>query len=759
MWNLLNPMFLWAALAALVPLILHLMQRRRTTRVPISTVRFLKLAQKSSSRRIHMENFLLWLLRTILMLVLAAAFAVPVIRTQGLGNLIGSAHRDVAIIIDVSYSMGYETSQRRVWDTARDAAVAVIEGLRSGDRVSLILADEQTTTLVEKPTGDMATILNLIKNQTVRNGSSRLHEAVEAAVGSLKESKPREREIFIITDGQALPWNGFRNEGAVAGATDSTGAVARASTPATNAPPAVAAVTTGTNAIVPPGVWDPEKIDKDIAFFAILIGPTAPENSYADMVEITPQLLLPDTTPKLTTRVRRNGPAQSVAISLMIDEAEVSRRTLVLEENTAVSIPFAIPALQPGVHAARLVLPADGLTLDDAFHFILRVKRELPVLVVGREKDVFFLDTALNPGANSTGIRAKKIEPEAVTGENLREYSAVFLCNALPLPGQQMLALENYARGGGVLGIFPGDAATPKVYADWACLPAKPVEIVEPTDENRVWSLRLLTKQDPLFNGFTLPPGAVPTIAVKRHLRFDNPADSEGVPVLTALDNARNSAPFLISRNYGKGRVLLFAVSADRVWSTLPITSFFLPVVHQVVQFGAGYTRDPLFFWNARSMLLSDFLPEFTESDIITTPSDKRLSVRAVHRETKVLFEAENVADQGIYQISRSGGPREPVMAINVRREESSLQVIDPSSLALLTGLEKLRTTRDVQELRQLVGEHRRGRPLTEFCFWLALLLALLEIFMANRISRKKSALSEHLDVNLSGRVAAAMKE
>ena len=80
MWTFLNPMFLYALGAGLIPLVLHLLKRRQAVIVHFSTLRFLKLAQKKSSRRMRMENFLLWLLRTILLLLLALAFAMPVIR-------------------------------------------------------------------------------------------------------------------------------------------------------------------------------------------------------------------------------------------------------------------------------------------------------------------------------------------------------------------------------------------------------------------------------------------------------------------------------------------------------------------------------------------------------------------------------------------------------------------------------------------------------------------------------------------------------
>jgi len=570
-------------------------------------------------------------------------------------------------------------------------------------------------------------------------------------VGTLGASKHSEREVYIITDGQSLPWNGFGNGGNTTTWTPS-GSVVTATAADTRT------ADTNTMTRIEPDAWNPDKIDKDISFFTVLAGSAAPENSFADRVEVTPNLILPDTTPKLNARIAHSGPPQSVAVSLVVDDEEVNRRTLVLEENASVTMPFTLPSLSPGVHALRLALPADGLMIDDAFHFLLRVKHELPVLAVGREKDTFFLATALNPGVNSGGIRATRIESEALAGQSLRDYSAVFLCNALPLSGQQMLQLETFVKGGGVMVIFPGDDAAPKAYIDWSCMPAKVEDTVEPKEEGRIWALRLLTKQDPLFLGFHLPPGAVPTIAVMRHLRFGDPAAAGGIPVIAAIDRAGSSTPFLLSRSFGKGRVLVFAVSADRVWSTLPLTSFFLPMIHQMVQFGAGFIPEPLYVWNARALMLSDFLPDLTDADTITTPDDTPLSIRAIRKESQVLYEAENIQAPGVYKIAHSGGPREPVMAVNVRREESNLQVVDSSRLERITGLRSLRITRDVQELRQQIDEHRKGRPMTEFCFWVALVLAVAEIFLANRISRRKSALSEHLDVTQSGRVAPAMK-
>ena len=67
----LNPIYLWGLAALSIPLALHLFQRRRTVVVPFPTLRFLKLAQKRSASRVRFENLLLWLLRSLLLAMLA----------------------------------------------------------------------------------------------------------------------------------------------------------------------------------------------------------------------------------------------------------------------------------------------------------------------------------------------------------------------------------------------------------------------------------------------------------------------------------------------------------------------------------------------------------------------------------------------------------------------------------------------------------------------------------------------------------------
>ena len=377
MWTFLNPALLWAAAAAVVPLLLHLFQRRRALRIPFSTLRFLKLAQKRSARRVRVENFLLWALRTLLVLCLALAFALPVLRLKGFGGLMGRTHRDLALVLDVSYSMGYESAQRSTWEAARAAALSLVEGLQKGDRVCVFLADDDVTPLVEQPVADLQLVLGMLRAQRPRPTPSQLAPATLAAIAALQKSSRRERELHIITDGQALPWRGFRRE-------EATG--------------------TGPEAGAGGAIWDAGRSVRDLPVFVTLVGPPEPRNSFPVSVAVEPLVLMAETAGTLTLRVGHTGPPQSLAATLLIDGREISSVTLEARPDEIAELQLGIPPLKAGVHTAQVKLPPDGLSLDDTLHFLLRVRESLPVLCVGTAEETFFLTRALHPGDRAPGM-------------------------------------------------------------------------------------------------------------------------------------------------------------------------------------------------------------------------------------------------------------------------------------------------------------------------------------------------------------------
>lgn len=736
MLQFLNPLFLWAGAAASIPLILHLMQRRRVVSMPFSTIRFLKLAQKRSSNRIRMENLLLWLLRTLLLILLTLAFAMPILRTQAFGRFMGAAQRDIAIVWDASYSMGYESSRRNVWQDSRQTVLDLIDGLGPGDRLTLFIADDVVTPLIEQPSGDFDQARALVNAQPIEPTDSQLAPALIEAVASLEDSGRREREIFIITDGQALAWRDFQ--------------VAASERVSTQSPPVTDAADHGETTVERTGdLWDPDLLEDHTQLFVALLGAQNPENTAPLTVDLQPSPLMTDTPARLTVRIGRTGPAQNISATLHLNGREINRQSVLIPENSIATTTFALPPLPAGTHEGWIETPPDGLNIDNRLYFLLQVRDQLPVAVVGTPSDTFFLERALNPITDQPLIETSVFRRNELPIGELSRFSAIFLCNALPMGGQDIVALEEYVRMGGLLVVFPGDRAQTPDYESFEILPAIPQEIVEVPAERRRRILLLLEPTDPLFTGMQLPPGTIPSIMARRELRFaDRHADA------LAVVGASREFPFMLARNRGEGRVLLFSVSADRRWSNLPLSPFFLPFVHQIVRFGAGLGEDPLYLDPQRSLTLSDIVADLSDNTELRSPTHDALPIRTVHQAHRTVQVVEDIMQPGTYTM-RAPGDREfrPAFAINVPRVESDLTRVESENIPEWLGVRAIHIADERDQLLRLIEEHRLGRPLGETLLWLVLMLSMVELYMANRLSRATRPLSDQIVIESSGRV------
>ena len=411
---------------------------------------------------------------------------------------------------------------------------------------------------------------------------------------------------------------------------------------------------------------------------------------------------------------------------------------------------FLLPPVGNGVHVVRVETPDDSLPVDNAFYFLMHARQKLPVLCVGSKDNTFFLRAALAVGVgNVSPIEVKYVQPDQLSNEQLSSFVCIFLCNVLPLPGQDIVRLEQYIRTGGLAVIFPGDGAKAADYKVWSCLPGTPTAIAElPVAERK----RLLTwdkPQHPLFSALK-EGGAAPALAVKRSLRYDAFNEKAATLISTGAGH-----PFLVSCPFGRGETFLFSVAADRGWSDFPLSPFYLPIMHQIVQYAAGVGAFMPYQWTTDSLPLQEYLPEATRESILKDPEGQAVSVRSAMVDGQTVLHAEGLTQPGIYTLTTPPEPApRPALAFNMPRAESNLTPIRPEAVSALLGLKNLVVTTSRDELLRKLDELRVGRTLGEQFLWLALLLAVLESFYSNWLARRGGRLTDHLNIEASGKVA-----
>ena len=90
MFTLLSPLLIWGTLLGVIPIIIHLLNRRRFRRVQWAPMRYLKLTIQRNRRRIQIEQLLLLLVRIALPVLLFVFLARPLLNPTGLENWLGA---------------------------------------------------------------------------------------------------------------------------------------------------------------------------------------------------------------------------------------------------------------------------------------------------------------------------------------------------------------------------------------------------------------------------------------------------------------------------------------------------------------------------------------------------------------------------------------------------------------------------------------------------------------------------------------------
>ncbi|HEU4640189.1 MAG TPA: BatA domain-containing protein, partial [Candidatus Binatia bacterium] len=132
----LYPIFLFGLIAASLPLLIHLLNRRKLNRIRFPAVRFILMSQKRISRSYRLRHWILLALRTMAVMLLALLLANPIFQT-GAGLFAGGGPVSLVILLDNSLSMTW-SGDGIGFKQAKEAARLLITLLGDSDRAAII---------------------------------------------------------------------------------------------------------------------------------------------------------------------------------------------------------------------------------------------------------------------------------------------------------------------------------------------------------------------------------------------------------------------------------------------------------------------------------------------------------------------------------------------------------------------------------------------------------------------------------------------
>ncbi|MER3330258.1 MAG: BatA domain-containing protein, partial [Candidatus Kapaibacterium sp.] len=135
--NFLNPFVLFGLAAASIPIILHLINLRKQKTIEFSTLKFLKELQKSSIKKLKIKQWLLLLLRTLLIIFAVLAFSRPTIQSS-LPGFTEYSNTSMIILLDNTYSMDVSDENGNRLRQSKKIANTLVNSMKEGDQALIM---------------------------------------------------------------------------------------------------------------------------------------------------------------------------------------------------------------------------------------------------------------------------------------------------------------------------------------------------------------------------------------------------------------------------------------------------------------------------------------------------------------------------------------------------------------------------------------------------------------------------------------------
>ncbi len=719
----LNLTFLFGALGAAVPLVLHLVRRQRAGIHVFSMVRFLISSQRAIVRQQRFRRILLLLLRMAACAILAVIFARPFLRDQDETVFAGTQPEAVSILVDTSYSMGYGNRIA----LAKRRAAEILNELQTGDQVALLTFAVQARVVREigPNQAELPILLDTQVNATFQ--ATDYVEALRAADDQLSGSDFDRRTVYLVSDFQQSGWNprsgGWRLSPGVqlrmidvGDAQDENSAVTGVEIPtvASSESPAAAAAEDRT--------------------------PDASATPTGDGTLSRQERALSGDGRTLDVAVRIRNFGQALfrdEVTLRVNGVETGKRRVDLPPQSG-RVEIFRQTFSAATNTGEVMLGDDGLPVDNRFYFTVNAPTPVRVLCLEERsrpnrpsEAAYYLSQALSLRRDPPVVVDVR-SADALAVSDPSEYDVVISANLSVLPRAAKDRLTGYVRSGGSLIIALNPAVSSGIFNSsfGELLPGRIASLSSPDGPRDRY--RLLTDvnyQHPVFQPFSGPRhGDFGTVRFYRTARFE-PDSSASVPA-----RFDDGAAAVAEKPLGNGRTFLVLSTFDLAWTDFPIREVFVPFLYESIDYlasrGTMHERGAgLYRLAGEAVRLPD------DARHVVLPSGEQVPVETSRSGRKLFTQTRH---PGLYRVQSAGGQQ--TFAVNLDTRESDFTRMDAEAFAaaminpVATSPEARETASWDRLVRDAEVERRQG------LWWILgftlIALVLSETLLANRTHR-----------------------
>ena len=518
----LHTIFLSALAAAAIPFLLHFLSRQRLPVVEFSSLRFLKLLQKRKSRRIQLRQIILLILRALAVAAVVLVFARPALKNDAGASSASSV--EMVVVLDDAVTSMVETRDGQLLKQSVRYALQLVEMVESNDQITVIITSNPDK-LTSSHYGQREFARSYIKDITSKPFHPQLKRAIELADSILNHSERFNRELYVIGGLYDSMFDTFTRD----------------------------------------------SISTQRRTFIIPIGPDELHNISVESVNITNSILQKGEPVELEVTVenQNNKPVTEALISVYLEQERVSQALINIPANGKTVQTFSVVPNQNGIISGWVKCEdIDALSVDSRRYFVIDIPDSVRVLTVAPDSTTHWILNSIFRGDQSQSIHVDFGDATGWETAGLGVYDAILLAGVDKVSsGAAQRVAEFVRRGGGVIMIPSSDSDLANLNRGiWKSLGFAGAKATQRHGGIGWGKLGMFedkgAPKSPTFR-FTL-----------------DLATHSGDRVVIPLSDSR---PFLIERNIGSGRALLFASTLNPETGNLVYTGIFAPLMHRCI--------------------------------------------------------------------------------------------------------------------------------------------------------------------------------
>ena len=549
---------------ATLPVVIHLLHRRRHRETDWAAMEWLLIAIRKRSRNLRLEQLLLLAVRTLAIAAVVLAMSQPLLDAVGLGGLglLGRGNTHTTFVIDNSLSMLYADAGGSRIDRAKQAAKKILDGAARGDTACVVVLTDTPTAVVKEPSPNLAEVLREIDGLRPYHGGAKLEGAVDLVAATLRAAGGRKR-VVLLTDMQRSFWNA--SEG---------------------------------------GDLGKRLLDLgNAADFSIVdVGSAvAPNAAVLDLEQADPVAIVGRPTLFRATLAHfADDPKPGQLVELLVNgQVEASQRLDLPAHGETVVAAFSHALRDAEDAAVEVRIPDDGLAADNRRGLAAPARGALRVLLVDGQpsgepfrSETDYLRVALSAEDNGPFVPIVKTEAELLEGK-LDQWDAALLCNVAAVTPTEAAALRDALKRGGAIGFILGSQTN---LGEWnrtlfdegkGILPERLADLIgDPAQRETAARFDPLGYKHALVKPFAGNENAgLLTARTHRYVKLELPK-GEGAakrPVEVALA-FRGGDPAVVFADVERGRVAVVATGADLDWNRWPLSPSYLPAMQGLVK-------------------------------------------------------------------------------------------------------------------------------------------------------------------------------